>query len=109
MLGTVEAIRQHLTSDGLVARYQTAPELDGLLGSAHARHRRAKEIFWPRGFWKFATMSACYPSNTMRISGGSWGTFLRPSRTWASSTRRAISRGAAAPPRTERRAERRLR
>ncbi len=30
MLGTVEAIRQHLTSDGLVARYQTAPELDGL-------------------------------------------------------------------------------
>jgi GH15 family glucan-1,4-alpha-glucosidase len=30
MLGTVEAIRQHPTSDGLVARYQTAPELDGL-------------------------------------------------------------------------------
>jgi GH15 family glucan-1,4-alpha-glucosidase len=30
MLGTVETIRQHLTSDGLVARYQTAPELDGL-------------------------------------------------------------------------------
>ena len=30
MLGTVEAIRKHLTSDGLVARYQTTPELDGL-------------------------------------------------------------------------------
>jgi GH15 family glucan-1,4-alpha-glucosidase len=30
MLGTVEAIRRHLTSDGLVARYQTVPDLDGL-------------------------------------------------------------------------------
>ncbi|MGH7347382.1 MAG: glycoside hydrolase family 15 protein, partial [Candidatus Rokuibacteriota bacterium] len=30
MLGTVAAIRKHLTSDGLVARYQTTPELDGL-------------------------------------------------------------------------------
>ncbi len=30
MLGTVEAIRKHLTRDGLVARYQTTPELDGL-------------------------------------------------------------------------------
>jgi GH15 family glucan-1,4-alpha-glucosidase len=30
MLGTVAAIQKHLTSDGLVARYQTTPELDGL-------------------------------------------------------------------------------
>jgi GH15 family glucan-1,4-alpha-glucosidase len=30
MLGTVEAIRRHLTSDGLVARYPTVPDLDGL-------------------------------------------------------------------------------
>ena len=30
VLGTVEAIRRRLTSDGLVARYQTVPELDGL-------------------------------------------------------------------------------
>ena len=30
MIGTVEAIEKHLMSDGLVARYQTAPELDGL-------------------------------------------------------------------------------
>ena len=30
MLGTVAAIQGHLTSDGLVARYQTTPELDGL-------------------------------------------------------------------------------
>ena len=30
MLTTVEAIQKHLTSDGLVARYQTTPELDGL-------------------------------------------------------------------------------
>ena len=30
MLGTVDAIRKHLTSDGLVARYQSTPELDGL-------------------------------------------------------------------------------
>src|SRR5262245_20718703 len=30
VLGTVEAIRSHLTTDGLVARYQTVPELDGL-------------------------------------------------------------------------------
>ncbi len=30
VLGTVEVIRRHLTSDGLVARYQTTPDLDGL-------------------------------------------------------------------------------
>ena len=30
MLGTVEAIRKHLMSDGLVARYQTSPDLDRL-------------------------------------------------------------------------------
>ena len=30
VLGTVEAIQQRLMSDGLVARYQTAPEIDGL-------------------------------------------------------------------------------
>lgn len=30
VLGTVEAIQKHLMSDGLVARYQTTPELDGL-------------------------------------------------------------------------------
>jgi len=30
MIGTVEAIEKRLMSDGLVARYQTAPELDGL-------------------------------------------------------------------------------
>jgi GH15 family glucan-1,4-alpha-glucosidase len=30
MLGTVEAIQKHLTSDGLLARYQTTPQLDGL-------------------------------------------------------------------------------
>jgi GH15 family glucan-1,4-alpha-glucosidase len=30
MLGTVDAIQKHLMSDGLVARYQTTPELDGL-------------------------------------------------------------------------------
>jgi GH15 family glucan-1,4-alpha-glucosidase len=30
MLGTVEAIQKHLVSDGLVARYQTTKELDGL-------------------------------------------------------------------------------
>jgi len=30
MLGPVEAIRKHLTSDGPVARYQTSPDLDGL-------------------------------------------------------------------------------
>ena len=30
VLGTVEAIRRRLTTDGLVARYQTVPELDGL-------------------------------------------------------------------------------
>jgi GH15 family glucan-1,4-alpha-glucosidase len=30
MLGTVKAIQEHLMSDGLVARYQTMPELDGL-------------------------------------------------------------------------------
>jgi GH15 family glucan-1,4-alpha-glucosidase len=30
VLGTVEAIQKHLMSDGLVARYQTTPELYGL-------------------------------------------------------------------------------
>jgi len=30
MLGTVEAIQRHLVTDGLVARYQTTPVLDGL-------------------------------------------------------------------------------
>jgi GH15 family glucan-1,4-alpha-glucosidase len=30
VLGTVQAIGAHLVSDGFVARYQTAPELDGL-------------------------------------------------------------------------------
>jgi len=30
MLRTVDAIQKHLMSDGLVARYQTTPELDGL-------------------------------------------------------------------------------
>jgi GH15 family glucan-1,4-alpha-glucosidase len=30
VVGTVEAIRRHLVTDGLVARYQTAPDVDGL-------------------------------------------------------------------------------
>jgi GH15 family glucan-1,4-alpha-glucosidase len=30
VLGTVEAIRRHLVTDGLVARYQTQPDVDGL-------------------------------------------------------------------------------
>ena len=30
VLGTVEAIRRHLMTDGLVARYQTQPDVDGL-------------------------------------------------------------------------------
>ncbi|HEY7142034.1 MAG TPA: glycoside hydrolase family 15 protein [Methylomirabilota bacterium] len=30
MLGTVRAIRRHLVTDGLVARYQTQPDVDGL-------------------------------------------------------------------------------
>jgi GH15 family glucan-1,4-alpha-glucosidase len=30
MLGTVRAIRRHLVTDGLVARYQTRPDVDGL-------------------------------------------------------------------------------
>jgi GH15 family glucan-1,4-alpha-glucosidase len=30
MLGTVRAIRRHLITDGLVARYQTQPDVDGL-------------------------------------------------------------------------------
>ena len=30
VVGTVEAIRQHLMTDGLVARYQTRPDVDGL-------------------------------------------------------------------------------
>jgi GH15 family glucan-1,4-alpha-glucosidase len=30
MLGTVRAIEQHLVSDGLVARYHTVPDVDGL-------------------------------------------------------------------------------
>jgi GH15 family glucan-1,4-alpha-glucosidase len=30
VLGTVEAIRRHLMTDGLVARYQTQPDIDGL-------------------------------------------------------------------------------
>jgi GH15 family glucan-1,4-alpha-glucosidase len=30
VVGTVDAIRRHLVTDGLVARYQTAPDVDGL-------------------------------------------------------------------------------
>jgi GH15 family glucan-1,4-alpha-glucosidase len=48
MLGTVEAIRQHLTSDGLVARYQPR--------RSWTAYPRAKEIFWPEARALFARL-----------------------------------------------------
>jgi GH15 family glucan-1,4-alpha-glucosidase len=61
MLGTVKAIEKHLVSDGLVARYQTVPHVDGLPPGEGAflpctfwladnlalqgRHAEAREIF----------------------------------------------------------------
>jgi GH15 family glucan-1,4-alpha-glucosidase len=43
VLGTVAAIQKHLTQDGLVARYQTTPEVDGLPPGEGA--------FLPCSFW----------------------------------------------------------
>jgi GH15 family glucan-1,4-alpha-glucosidase len=43
MLGTVKAIQQHLAADGLAARYQTLPHVDGL--------PPGEGIFLPCAFW----------------------------------------------------------
>jgi GH15 family glucan-1,4-alpha-glucosidase len=105
MLGTVQAIQQHLVSDGLVARYQTVPDVDGLPPGEGA--------FLPCTFWladnlpcRVATPRLGGSSNTSLPSattwdfsrrstspsrGGCWGTSPRRSPTWGSSIRRGTS------------------
>jgi GH15 family glucan-1,4-alpha-glucosidase len=93
--GTVEAIQQHLTVDGLVLRYRTRPKLDGLppgegvflacsfwLADAYAcsgaATRRAR---CSSGSRRSATTWGCSPRNIDPCSGASLGNFPQAFRT----------------------------
>jgi GH15 family glucan-1,4-alpha-glucosidase len=119
VLGTVEAIQKHLMSDGLVARYQTTRELDGLPPGEGAflpctfwladnlalqgRRAEARALF-ERLLELRNDVGSC-PSSTIRSSAICWATSRRRSPTSASSTRRATSRAATARPSTARRVD----
>ena len=105
MLGTVQAIEQHLVSDGLVARYQTVPDVDGLPPGEGA--------FLPCTFWladNLVLQGRDADSEDLRtpprhpqrrgtslggvrapLASGCWGTSPRRSPTWGSSIRRGTS------------------
>ena len=110
--GTIAAIERDLVVDGLVMRYRTLPSLEGLppgegrflallvlagrrvgaLRPVAPRRRSCSSVCW-----RYATTWDCSPKNTIRRNGGCWATFRRRSRTWRSSTPRAICRGQADP------------
>jgi GH15 family glucan-1,4-alpha-glucosidase len=85
MRGTIEAIGRELMTHGLVQRYRTIEGVDGL--------PPGEGVFLACSFWyadclallgrrREATMSACWPRNTIRWAGDCWVISRRHSRTW---------------------------